>query len=235
MRVTRLQHAIRLVQNRHKALIVMPLIIALLFAVACGEATQPEQSVATVVSATTGAKSAAPTAAPTPTTASASLAGDKLSRLIIGVAPIGFDTNYSYQVTSSGLLDKRPVVEQLIGNDRKTNEYVPYLAESWEMAPNGKDWTIKLRKGVQWHGEWGEFTARDVRHSLFLLVFPDSRASNIGGWRALTGVAKGDSEEVAQQKVDQMVEIVDDHTVIIHAKDAQPELDLFMSETPATG
>jgi hypothetical protein len=94
---------------------------------------------------------------------------------------------------------------------------------------------------VQFQGEpgqpggWGEFTGRDVKHSLWLLVHPDSSASGISTWRRMTGVEKGDDYPTVAAKVDQMMEIVDDHTVIIHAKDAQPELDLFMSETPATG
>ncbi len=58
------------------------------------------------------------------------MAGGKLDRLILAVAPIGFDTNYSYKVTSSGLLDKRPVMEWLIGTDPTSGAYLPQLAES---------------------------------------------------------------------------------------------------------
>ena len=35
------------------------------------------------------------------------------------------------------------------------------------VSPDGKSWTITLRKGVKFHDNWGEFTARDVRHSIF--------------------------------------------------------------------
>ena len=47
------------------------------------------------------------------------------------------------------------------------------------MAPNGKYWTFKLRKGVEFHDGRGEFTAQDVRHSAWLLVSPTSSASGI--------------------------------------------------------
>src|SRR5215813_248717 len=93
----------------------------------------------------------------------------KLERLIIAVAPLGYDTNFSWLHTISGMLDKRPALEYLVGIDRNTGAYIPELAEKWEMAPDGKTWTITLRKGIKFHENWGEFTARDVRHSVFLL------------------------------------------------------------------
>lgn len=74
----------------------------------------------------------------------------KLDRLVIGVSPLGWDTNYSYKVTTSRLLDKRPVLEFLIANDRETGAYAPELATSWDMSPDGRTWTVKLRGGVKW-------------------------------------------------------------------------------------
>ncbi len=42
----------------------------------------------------------------------------------------------------------------------------PDLAESWEVSPDQLTWTFKLKKGVQFHGGYGEFTADDVVFSL---------------------------------------------------------------------
>jgi peptide/nickel transport system substrate-binding protein len=133
-------------------------------------------------------------------------------------------------VTTSGLMDKRPVWEWLVDTDRKTGAFIPQLATKWEMAPNGKDWTVTLRKGVQWQDGWGEFTAKDVRHSLYLLVQPESSASNIELWRNLVGVKKGDTEPVIAKKVEELVEIVDDYTVRFHARDVHPDFNLTMSQ-----
>jgi len=40
------------------------------------------------------------------------------------------------------------------------------LAESWEVSEDKLVWTFKLRKGVQFHGDYGEMTAEDVVFSL---------------------------------------------------------------------
>src|SRR5215813_2059928 len=120
----------------------------------------------------------------------------KLERLVVAVAPLGWDTNFSWLQSRSGMLDKRPALEYLVGIDRNTGAYIPELAEKWEMAPDGKSWTISLRQGVKFHENWGEFSARDVRHSIFLIA----------------------------KKVEQRVEIVNDHQVIIRTAVATPEL-----------
>src|SRR5262245_36315836 len=66
----------------------------------------------------------------------------KLERLKIAVAPIGYDTNFTWLNPRSGNLDKRPALEFLIGIDRHTGAYIPELAEKWEMSPDGRHWTI---------------------------------------------------------------------------------------------
>lgn len=38
----------------------------------------------------------------------------------------------------------------------------PDLAERWETAPDGRSWTFHLRKGVKFHGDFGELSADDV-------------------------------------------------------------------------
>lgn len=148
----------------------------------------------------------------------------KVERLKIAVAPLGWDTNYSWLQSRSGMLDKRPALEYLIGIDPKTGAYVPQLAEAWSMAPDGKSWTITLRKGVTFHGPWGAFTAKDVRHSVFLISQPESVQTDAGLWRTLMGIEKGDTIEDVLTKVAQRVEIVHNSQVIIHTAVVAPEL-----------
>jgi dipeptide transport system substrate-binding protein len=148
----------------------------------------------------------------------------KLERLIIAVAPLGWDTNFTWLQSRSGMLDKRPALEYLVGIDRNTGAYIPELAEKWEMAPDGKSWTITLRQGVKFHEKWGEFTAKDVRHSIFLISQPESVQTDAGLWRSLMDIGKSDAIEEVAKKVEQGVEMVNDHQVIIRTKVATPEL-----------
>ncbi len=91
-----------------------------------------------------GAQTAAPPATAT------------LERLVVAVEPLGWDTNFSWLQSRSGMLDKRPALEYLVGIDRQTGAYIPELAETWAMSPDGKTWTMTLRAGIPFHDQWGE-------------------------------------------------------------------------------
>src|SRR5713101_5715244 len=147
----------------------------------------------------------------------------KLERLRIAVAPLGYDTNFSWLQTLSGQLDKRPALEYLVGVDRNTGAYIPELAEKWEMSPDGMHWTITLRQGVKFHENWGEFTARDVRHAVFLITQPEAIQSDTNTWRTLMGIEKTDTIEDVARKVAEGVEMVNDYQVVFRLKQAAPE------------
>ena len=76
-----------------------------------------------------------------------------------------------------------PFLETLLDVDPETGAYIPRLAEKWEATPDMKEWTFYLRKGVQFHFGYGEFTARDVVHSHSLITGPDAIATLTGFWR----------------------------------------------------
>jgi peptide/nickel transport system substrate-binding protein len=50
------------------------------------------------------------------------------------------------------------------------------LAHKWEVGPDGKVYTFYLRKGVQWHKGYGEFTARDVKYSVDRIKDPTTNS-----------------------------------------------------------
>ncbi len=117
----------------------------------------------------------------------------QFERLRIAVAPLGFDSNFSWSHTISGLLDKRPALEFLVGVDRHTGAYIPELADTWNMEPDGKTWTVTLRQGITFHATWGEWTAQDVRHAVLRITQPEAAASATSFWRQMMGVAKNDA------------------------------------------
>lgn len=82
----------------------------------------------------------------------------------------------------------------------------PDLAESWEKSADGKVWTFKLRKGVKFHGDYGELTADDVVFSLKRAADPKSSSFS------------GDYASFAS------VEAVDPNTVKITLKNPVPSL-----------
>src|SRR2546426_9892671 len=63
----------------------------------------------------------------------------KLERLKIAVAPLGWDTNFTWLQSRSGQRDKLPALEYLMRIDRNTRGYISELAEKWDMAADGND------------------------------------------------------------------------------------------------
>jgi peptide/nickel transport system substrate-binding protein len=85
-------------------------------------------------------------------------------------------------------------------------EIEPDLAERWESSADGKTWTFHLRRGVQFHGGFGELTADDVVFSL--------RKSGTAATSAFA----------ADYRAFQSVEAVDPHTVRIVLRENVPSL-----------
>jgi len=85
-------------------------------------------------------------------------------------------------------------------------ETEPDLAERWESSEDGKTWTFFLRRGVQFHGNYGELTAEDV-------VFSLTKAAN-----AQRSAFSADFRAI------EAVEAVDAHTVRVRLRENVPSL-----------
>lgn len=101
---------------------------------------------------------------------------EAVSRVTVALPPAEVETNYFWQGTPGNFQQHEPALETLVGNDPVTNEPVPRLAESWEHNADFTEWTFYLRKGVEFHNGYGEFTSEDVLHTLELLGREDSRS-----------------------------------------------------------
>jgi peptide/nickel transport system substrate-binding protein len=130
----------------------------------------------------------------------ASAGEPQVQRLVFGSA--GFtEGNRFWTIVRPEHLQFDPFLETLLDIDPKTGEFTPRLAEKWQASPDMKEWTFWLRKGVQFHNGFGEFTAKDVVHSHAFMLRQDATATFVGIWRL--------AEEV---------KIVDDHQVVFRMK-----------------
>ena len=101
-----------------------------------------------------------------------------------------------------------PIYDYLCIINPETGEPGPGLAESWATSPDGKVWTFKLRRGVQFQRGYGEVTSADVAYSIKQVMSPASRAGPASPLRRLI---KG-------------IETPDAYTVIINLNRPDPEL-----------
>ena len=72
--------------------------------------------------------------------------------------------------------------------------YYPRLAERWEMSKDGLIWDFYLRKGIQFHDGWGEFTAEDVKYTIELMGSDGS--GNVHASRFRSGGKKGNLSKI---------------------------------------
>jgi peptide/nickel transport system substrate-binding protein len=172
-----------------------------------GAATEPTAA----VTEPSGGQSTAAT--PQPTAAITGPVEAKVDRLVIAFTQPTHETNIPWFGARTMLSQFSPMTETLIDLAPATGEYTANLSTSWEMSPDGKNWTLNLREGVPFHFGFGEFTAKDVVHS-----------------RALMGQDHGVNtlNSMWRETVD-TVEVVDDHQVVFRLTASEPDLDFALS------
>jgi ABC-type transport system substrate-binding protein len=90
----------------------------------------------------------------------------KVDRLVMGLISPYLDYMRPWiNGTADHNIQHDPAFEWLIEIDPHTGQYVPWLADRWQQAPDGRSWQVSLHKGVQFHHGYGEFTAKDVVHT----------------------------------------------------------------------
>lgn len=68
------------------------------------------------------------------------------------------------------------IYDYLLYVDPKNSEPGPGLAEHWEVSPDGKTHTFKIRRGIQFQQGWGELTAEDAKYTIERMVAPEAIA-----------------------------------------------------------
>lgn len=112
----------------------------------------------------------------------------------------------------SGLHSARPIRRMFEGLTRQkedSTDVEPSLAKSWEISPDGRVYTFKLREGVRFH-DGTSLDATAVKSSLDRPIDPNHPAYKWGKWSFVTG----------NLSVVKQVEVVDPLTVRVTLKSA---------------
>src|SRR5262245_6201016 len=91
-------------------------------------------------------------------------------RYAVHSAPTHFDIHQSGTVANMGA--QGPMYDNLIRRDpRDGQSIIPDLAYQWDIAPDGKTYTFRLRQGVKFH-DGADFTAEDVQATFARIICP---------------------------------------------------------------
>ena len=207
------------------ALLAMSLAL-LLVAAACGSddgSTTATTATTTTTDTSSSAPAAAPTAAPGETTstdtttaaqADAMMPKAVVDRMIFATTPPSAEHSDQRVLCCFNALQLRPMYENLLAVN-PDGEFVPGLATSWALEPDGQSLRIELREGVEFHNGNGEFTADDVINFFDQFVtFEDAHVFSRIFWRAFT----------------ESVEKVDDHEIVFRMSRPNSFLQLALSD-----
>lgn len=138
--------------NKRVSFLALFLVIAMLFAACSGGAQTPAATEPAPAQGET-APAAEATAAPEPE-------GEKVLRLARSWEEASWDPCTTIGADQIALA---PFIFETLCRLETDGTSSPLLAESWEVSADGLTYTFHLRKGVQWHKGYGEFTSKDVK------------------------------------------------------------------------
>jgi len=89
---------------------------------------------------------------------------DPTTYVVAGIGePETLDPALAYETAGGEIIQN--VYETLVFYDGEaTDKFVPQLAESWEISPDGMVYTFKMRSGVKFH-DGADMTASDAAYS----------------------------------------------------------------------
>ena len=168
---------------RGRLLLVIALLIgAMMMAAACGgdgddgsgaaaPATDTSTAASTTTTTTTTTTDTSTTTSSEPTTTTtepAAMMEPVADRLVTAFEAPSTEGNETRHIGQTTVWQMKPMYEYLIDSHPITDEMIPGLALEWavEEGPEGPQVRFHLREGVQFHDDWGEFTAADVVHTM---------------------------------------------------------------------
>ena len=136
-----------------------------------------------------------------------------VDRLVIADGPPSRESNNPWGFESPrGPYFMNAVYDSLIAVDPLDGSFVPGLAESFSVEPDGTSIRLKLRHGVEFHGGNGEFTAADVVATHLQMTREDAAHTHRSQYRQVTP------------------EVISEHEVVLRTDKPNPELIPNLSE-----
>jgi peptide/nickel transport system substrate-binding protein len=136
--------------------------LLLLVVAACSSDDSGTPSITTTAPAQVAPAQAPVAAAPAPTQApAAAAAAPVVNRMIFATNTPTNEHSDQRMFCCFDAMQLRPMYENLLGV-APNGEFRPGLATEWSLEPDGQSMRVKLRKGVQFHGGNGEFSADDL-------------------------------------------------------------------------
>ena len=200
--------------------------ILLVFIVACGSsATATSAPAATAVPAAPTAVAGAPTTAPTvrPVSTTAPPSTVSSASLHMAVTPFPQDTLFPWLASQSGHLPFRPIIENPSTIDPQTgvSVVIPQLFTDWDISADGREYSFNLRKGVQFHFGFGEYSVNDFIRTVDSYLTADVDLSGCSStFKAFMG-ADSATEMIAAGNM----KVIDDHSFTMSL--ARPQVDLM--------
>ena len=184
-------------------------------------AGQPQQQAPAATAAPTIVATATPRPTNTPSAAQESTAVG--GRLKIAVTPPVQELVRGWLgTTTSANAQVRHFAEPLVHTDRFDGSLQPGLATDWEISKaDGTQWVFRLREGIPFHRDWGEFTANDVPHSAALIIGEEAIATDTGLFRGLFGQT---ADELFEN-----IKVIDDYTVEFNLQRPEAAMDFVVS------
>jgi peptide/nickel transport system substrate-binding protein len=140
--------------------LLIAMIVGALLLVGCGPTAEPTQA-PELTQAPAPTEAAEPTQAPEPTEAPAPEA-EEPTTLRVGITYIWDTANPTYGWYNYAL---RYLLYDTLVEEAGISNFVPGLAESWEVSDDGLVWTFKIREGVTFH-DGTPLNAEEVAWSL---------------------------------------------------------------------
>jgi dipeptide transport system substrate-binding protein len=124
-----------------------------------------------------------------------------------GFQPQFFSTGTTFDAVSV------PIFNRLVEFELGTTNIIPALAESWAVAPDGKTYTFKLRKGVKFHSNANFRPTRDFDADDVLFSWYRMADDNHPFHKFTAGQTFAYFDDMGMKNIVDKVEKLDDYTV----------------------